>query len=135
MSNNNTKKTNSTVAISPEVAARLDAFCKRTGMTKKDFISLSLDFFENTELTPKDADKALSWRTKVDNFSNMEKDIREINARSEQTNASVANIQGLITGTMLADMRHMIESVVADNNTRLIEEMKPHKRHWWQRKN
>lgn len=135
MNNSNTKKANSTVAVSPEVAARLDAFCKRTGMTKKDFISLSLDFFDSTRLSPKDAEQVLSWKRQSESIVSIESEIRDINAKAERSNEAIANIQGLITGTMLSDMRHMIESVVSDNNTRLIEEIKPRKRHWWQRKN
>lgn len=43
---------NSTVAISPDVAKKLDKFCQSNGMTKKDFISLSLSYFEKQGINP-----------------------------------------------------------------------------------
>jgi len=41
----NKKEKNSTVAISPEVGKKLEQFCKDRGITKKDFLSLSLNYF------------------------------------------------------------------------------------------
>ena len=38
---------NSTVAVSPEIGKKLERFCDSCGITKKDFISLSLDYLEN----------------------------------------------------------------------------------------
>lgn len=43
---------NSTVAISPDDAKRLEQFCKRAGITKKDFLSLSLSYFEKQGINP-----------------------------------------------------------------------------------
>lgn len=43
---------NSTVAISPDDAKRLEKFCKANRITKKDFISLSLSYFENQGINP-----------------------------------------------------------------------------------
>lgn len=43
---------NSTVAISPADAKRLDNFCAKIGVTKKDFISLSLDYFMKNGIDP-----------------------------------------------------------------------------------
>lgn len=37
---------NSTVAVSPEIGKKLERFCDSCGITKKDFISLSLDYFQ-----------------------------------------------------------------------------------------
>ena len=43
---------NSTVAISPDVAKKLDRFCTSNGITKKDFLSLSLSYFERNGINP-----------------------------------------------------------------------------------
>jgi len=46
------KEKNSTVAISPDVAKKLDIFCRDKDITKKDFISLSLSYFERFGVNP-----------------------------------------------------------------------------------
>jgi hypothetical protein len=46
------KEKNSTVAISPDVAKKLDIFCRDKGITKKDFISLSLHYFDRFGINP-----------------------------------------------------------------------------------
>jgi len=43
---------NSTVAISPDDTKRLNTFCKNNSITKKDFISLSLNYFERQGINP-----------------------------------------------------------------------------------
>jgi len=43
---------NSTVAISPDDTKRLNKFCKNNNITKKDFISLSLSYFETQGVNP-----------------------------------------------------------------------------------
>lgn len=129
----NDKKANSTVAVSPEVALRLESFCKKLGITKKDFISLSLDFFDNIRISPKDSDLVLSWKKKSESISSMESDIREIKARTEHSNETIANIHGIITGSIADNLKNMLESIAIEqnNNTMLLEEIKSKKRHWW----
>ena len=46
-------KRNSTVAISPIDTERLDRFCRAYDITKKDFITLSLSYFEREGINPK----------------------------------------------------------------------------------
>lgn len=43
---------NSTVAVSPEIGKKLERFCSSCGITKKDFISLSLDYFQRYGINP-----------------------------------------------------------------------------------
>lgn len=43
---------NTTVAVSPEVGKKLERFCSMCGITKKDFISLSLDYFQRYGINP-----------------------------------------------------------------------------------
>lgn len=59
------KDKNSTVAISPDVARKLDSFCKGNGMTKKDFISLSLEYFIREGINPKTHESPKSEITKI----------------------------------------------------------------------
>lgn len=46
------KKPNTTIAISQQDLKRLEGFVKRKGISKKNFITISLDFFERTGLDP-----------------------------------------------------------------------------------
>jgi len=47
--NKQTKKIkNSTLAIDQNISNRLDLFCKKNAITKKDFIALALDYFDRT---------------------------------------------------------------------------------------
>ncbi len=46
-------KKNSTVAVDPKVNEKLERFCKAKGFSKKDFISLSLDYFMKYGINPK----------------------------------------------------------------------------------
>lgn len=43
---------NSTVAVSPEIGKKLERFCASCGITKKDFISLALDYFQRYGINP-----------------------------------------------------------------------------------
>jgi len=52
----NEKAKNSTLAIDIETSSRLDVFCKKHEITKKDFISLSLDYFDRTGIDPQSND-------------------------------------------------------------------------------
>lgn len=45
-------KRNSTVAISPDDAKKLEKFCKSISITKKDFISLALNYFLVNGINP-----------------------------------------------------------------------------------
>jgi len=49
----NNKNTNTTVAISPSENLRLANFCKRNEISKKEFISVALNFFEKNGINPK----------------------------------------------------------------------------------
>lgn len=56
MAKKETTKKNSTLAISPDISEKLDFFCKKNNITKKDFISLSLSYFERTGVDLKSND-------------------------------------------------------------------------------
>ena len=43
---------NSTVAVAPEIGKKLDRFCASCDITKKEFVSLSLDYFERYGINP-----------------------------------------------------------------------------------
>lgn len=124
------RKNNTTVAISPEVALRLDGICRRIDITKKEFISLALDFFDNTGLSPLDCEQVLSWRDSAKRIDSIEESLSIICERTERSNEAIANIHGLVAGTVAVDIRNALEI----NNSKLIEEMNPKKRRWWQLK-
>lgn len=46
------KKPNTTIAISQQDLKRLESFVRKKGLSKKEFITVSLDFFERTGLDP-----------------------------------------------------------------------------------
>lgn len=50
---NKNKSRNSTVAISEATAKKLDRFCKQNGITKKEFVELSLQYFLKQGINPK----------------------------------------------------------------------------------
>lgn len=47
------KNSNTTIAVSFEENQRLSAFCKRNKMTKKAFIPIAIQYFENNGINPK----------------------------------------------------------------------------------
>lgn len=47
-----TKKPNTTIAISQQDLKRLESFVRKKGLSKKEFITVSLDFFERNGLDP-----------------------------------------------------------------------------------
>jgi len=49
----NNKNTNTTVAISPSENLKLANFCKRNEISKKEFLSVALNFFEKNGINPK----------------------------------------------------------------------------------
>lgn len=58
-------KRNSTVAISAIDTERLDRFCRAHDITKKDFITLSLSYFEREGINPKSHESPKSEIEKV----------------------------------------------------------------------
>lgn len=48
------KEKNSTVAIAPNVAKSLEKFCRKIGITKKEYIEISLAFFDRFGVNPKE---------------------------------------------------------------------------------
>ena len=58
-------KKNSTVAISAIDTERLDRFCRAHDITKKDFITLSLSYFEREGINPKSHESPKSEIEKV----------------------------------------------------------------------
>ena len=48
------KRDITTVAIDNTTNLKLQAFCEESGITKRDFVVLSLDYFTQTKLNPKD---------------------------------------------------------------------------------
>ena len=49
-----TKRDITTVAIDTTTNKLLEGFCEKSGMTKRDFVVLSLEYFTQTKLSPKD---------------------------------------------------------------------------------
>jgi len=49
MSINNTNKSNkTTICISLDTAKKLEVYCKKHGISRKDYVGLSLDYFDRT---------------------------------------------------------------------------------------
>lgn len=61
----NKKQQNSTMAISQSDSARLDKFCRKIGITKKEFISVSLDYFKVHGIDPTTNENPKSEITKI----------------------------------------------------------------------
>ena len=140
------KAPNTTVAIDAETTARLNSFCLKLDITKKDFISLSLDFFEQTGLTPHDANKVTS-------IQSIEKKMEAIDKRTEQSNTIISNVHGMVMGQVGESIKGMLEDMVrereatnqllleaqqerqqAEELKQQAEEAKAKKKHWWNKK-
>ena len=156
------KAPNTTVAIDAETTARLNAFCLKMEITKKDFIMLALDFFEQTGLTPKDTDRVISTQSLNDRMAALDTLIKEqadkqdarlnaLDQRTEQSNTIISNVHGMVMGQMGESIKSMLETMMQEReqSQRLLieaqeerqqaEELKAEaeaekKRHWWQRK-
>lgn len=138
------KQPNTTVAIDAETTARLNSFCQKWDITKKDFIMLALDFFEQTGLTPKDTDKVIS-------IHSIAKKMEIIDQRTEQSNTIISNVHGMVMGQVGESIKGMLEDIVrereatnqilieAQQERQQAEELKQQneenkKRKWWQKK-
>lgn len=92
---------NSTVAVSPEIGKKLERFCASCGITKKDFISLSLDYFQRYGINPathespaKEMEKLIKKNDQVIGFiRKQEQDIlRPLCEATAVTNARIENV-------------------------------------------
>lgn len=55
------KTSNSSIAVDIETTLRLEAYTKRLGITKKEYIAISLDYFERTGIDPRSNDTQTEW--------------------------------------------------------------------------
>lgn len=109
------KKTpNTTVAIDAETTLRLNSFCQRLNITKKDFIMLALDFFEQTGLTPSDIDKVISSRSIEKQMEMMSNRLNAIDQRTEQSNTIISNVQGMVMGQVGSSIKDMLEAMIIE---------------------
>lgn len=141
------KNKNTSIAIDSDINKRLTAFCAENNITKKDFITLALDYFD---------------RTKVNIHSNDIFDLRaEIQALKEEHSKEIDHlskkmdtVQNAIGTTALTGMAQLIQQQQQSINAQLkeqqettltlieqnqeqtqraIEELKPkEKKRWWQ---
>lgn len=105
--NSTKKQTNTTVAIDPQTTERLNAFCLKCDITKKDFISMSLDFFDKTGLTPSDADKVVDMEY-------IKNRMEAIDNRTEQTNTITAQVQGMVMGQMSGSIKGLLQEIIIE---------------------
>jgi len=98
------KAKNSTLAIDFETSSRLDLFCKKHEITKKDFISLSLDYFDRTGIDPLSND--------VGN------NLQEINEKLE--NMFKLQVDAAVKLTGLQQTTHLI-TIQQENTTKILE--------------
>jgi hypothetical protein len=125
---------NSTVAVSPEIGKKLERFCSSCGITKKDFISLSLDYFQRYGINPakhespaKEMEKLIKKNDQVIGFiRKQEQDIlRPMLEAITITEARIkANIESLVTSEKLDQFTQAVQSnsdIQGDTRTKLIE--------------
>lgn len=108
------KQVNTTVAIDPQTTERLNMFCQKCGITKKDFISMSLDFFEQTGLTPQDTDKVMSTRMIERQMEAFGSRLEAIDKRTEQSNTTISNVHGMVMGQVTNSIKALLEDVVLE---------------------
>ena len=98
------KAKNSTLAIDQDTSLKLDLFCKKYNITKKDFITISLDYFDRTGIDPQSNDV-------VNNLS-------EINDKLESMFKLQVDAAVKLTG--LQQTTNMI-TVLQENTTKILE--------------
>lgn len=125
---------NSTVAVSPEIGKKLERFCASCGITKKDFISLALDYFQRYGINPakyespaKEMEKLIKKNDQVIGFiKKQEQDILRpmvetvstIEARMKQEYVTKADLQ------KLTDAIKQSYDVVGQSYIKLLEGLK-----------
>jgi len=125
---------NSTVAVSPEIGKKLERFCASCGITKKDFISLALDYFQRYGINPathqspaKEMEKLIKKNDQVIGFiKKQEQDILRpmvetvstIEARMKQEYVTKADLQ------KLRDAIKQSYDVVGESYIKLLEGLK-----------
>lgn len=109
-------KKNSTLAIDAETSARLDIFCKKYAITKKDFVSIALDYFDRTGVSPYSQDVVTG--------------MHEINEKLNTLVQLQADAAVKLTG--LQQTTNQI-TTQQESATKLLEASTEKKRHWWQR--
>lgn len=142
------KQSNTTVAIDPQTTDRLNTFCQRLDITKKDFISMSLDFFEKTGLTPNDIDKVMFDRVMEKQMEVFQDKLNTLDQRTEQSNTIISNVHGIVMGQVGQTMKNLLEDIVRereasnqlllevrDERERIEELNKPKKKKGWFRRN
>ena len=65
------KPKNSTLAIDQNTSSKLDLFCKKYNITKKDFVTISLDYFDRTGIDPQSNDVVNNLSEINDKLENM----------------------------------------------------------------
>jgi len=115
--NKQTKKIkNSTLAIDQNISNRLDLFCKKNAITKKDFIALALDYFD---------------RTGVDIYSNdMVTGMNTINEKIDALFKLQADTA--LKVTTIQQTTNLLNEVKEDTN-KLIEQKVSHKKGFFNR--
>ena len=62
---------NSTLAIDQDTSSKLELFCKKHNITKKDFITISLDYFDRTGIDPQSNDVVNNMQEINDKLENI----------------------------------------------------------------
>lgn len=125
---------NSTVAVSPEIGKKLERFCDSCGITKKDFISLSLDYFQRYGINPakhespaKEMEKLIKKNDQVIGFiRKQEQDILRpmLEAITTTEERIKANIGSLATSDKLIEFIQAVDSnsnIQVDTRDKLAE--------------
>lgn len=120
MSKNTTsspKKTpNTTVAIDPQTTDRLNTFCQKYGITKKDYISMSLDFFEKTGLSPEDVDKVIFQRVMEKQMEVFQDKLNTLDQRTEQSNTIISNVHGMVMGSVQQSILSLLDKTIQERS-------------------
>lgn len=129
--NKNKKREITTIAIPNETFAKVESFCNLHGMTKREWVDASIDYFIKNNIDPrKQTNPVLDA-------------INEIKEQSLKQNEQMAGVVQGVTGavqsmfdtinqasqkqlTMIEEQKQTIQ-VIEENTT------KPKKKHWWSR--
>lgn len=113
------KSQTTTVAIPRHLLDRLEAYCKRSGIMRKDFVELALEYFERTgyDLRSSASDLAPVQSLMIE--------LQEIKETMQANNNNISNVEAIVnairqlpapeTMQKAADTEASLKSIQADN--------------------
>ena len=128
------EKKNTTIAIAQDVNARLELLCTSLGIKKKDFIGVSVEYFQRTGIDPRTDAREESNQAIADQLKIISAQLQSTREDTHLAKRQNETLFGLVKG-----LNEGLQAVASKQDeqqqaTQLIVQQTKKKRHWWQRK-